>query len=91
MIFFEIFILFFYEILIFIPYNIFIRKFDISDAYFRLIKFFIDDSYLIFSFDYKRLNPKTQKIINYIDKLIKKILFLKILEKKLRNILEKLI
>ena len=53
--------------------------------------FFIDDSYLIFSFDYKRLNLKTQKIINYIDKLVKKILFLKILEKKLRNILYKLI
>ena len=33
------------------------------------------DAYLTFSFDYERLNPKTQKIINYIDKLVKKFFF----------------
>ncbi len=75
MIFFEIFILFFYEILIFIPYNIFIRKFDISDDYSSVNKISYDDAYLTFSFDYERLNPKTQKIINYIDKLVKKFFF----------------
>ena len=75
MIFFEIFILFFYEILIFIPYNIFIRKFDISDDYSSVNKISYGDAYLSFSFDYERLNPKTQKIINYIDKLVKKFFF----------------
>ena len=73
--FFEIFILFFYEILIFIPYNIFIRKFDISDAYSSVNKISYDDTYLTFSFNYERLNPKTQKIINYMDILVKKFYF----------------
>ena len=54
MIFFEIFILFFYELLIFIPYNIFIRKFDISDDYSSVNKISYDDAYLTFSLNYER-------------------------------------
>ncbi len=71
--FYEYFTLIFYGILILIPYNIFIRKFDISGINSFVNQIPYDEAYLTFSFDYERLNPKTQKTgaMNYIDKLVK--------------------
>ena len=71
--FYEYFTLIFYGILILIPYNIFIRKFDISGVNSFINQIPYDEAYLTFSFDYERLNPKTQKTgaMNYTDKLVK--------------------
>ena len=71
--FFELFNIIFYGILLIIPYNTFLRDWDVSNAYSYSNQISYDNAYLSFAFDYERLNPKTQKrgAYNYIDKLVK--------------------
>ena len=71
--FFELFNLIFYGVLLIVPYNTFLRNWDISNAYSYSNEISYDNAYLTFAFDYERLNPKTQKrgAYNYIDKLVK--------------------
>jgi hypothetical protein len=72
--FFELFNIVFYAVLFIIPYNILLRKWNssASDKYENLISY--DDAYFGFSFDYERINPKTQKkgMINYLVRIYDK-------------------
>jgi hypothetical protein len=72
--FFELFNIIFYAILFIIPYNILLRKWNssASDKYENLIPY--DEAYFGFSFDYERINPKTQKkgMIEYLERLYEK-------------------
>ena len=70
--FFELFNIIFYGVLIIIPYNTFLRDWDVSGGYSGINKISYDDAYLSFTIDYERLNPKTQKrgAFTYIDKLV---------------------
>ena len=69
--FYELFNVIFYAVIFVIPYNVFLRKWNssASDKYENLIPY--DEAYFGFSFDYERINPKTQKqgMITYLEKL----------------------
>ena len=72
--FYELFNLIFYAVIIFVPYNYFIRKFDISNSKANKNNVSYENAFLDFVADYERLNPKTQLqgAYKYIDRLVKK-------------------
>ena len=72
--FFQLFNLIFYSIILFVPYNYFIRKYDISNSNANKIEISFENAFLDFIADYERLNPKTQLqgAYKYIDRLVKK-------------------
>ena len=69
--FYELFNIIFYAVIFILPYNVLLRKWNssASDKYENLVSY--DEAYFGFSFDYERINPKTQKqgMITYLDKL----------------------